>query len=116
MHTRTRAWELQQSLNDHLLTTEGAAGQVGELLALAYRERAAQSGPLVTYNILPAPLLLDAADHERLASDMASFTDLLLDLPGRLYGHDLERMCHDIGLGPLETATICATVRAASAA
>jgi circularly permuted ATPgrasp domain protein len=108
MHVRAHTWELQQSLNDHLLTANGAAERVRELLELAYRERAAQAGPQTTMSILPAPLLLDAADHARLAPDMARFTDLLLDLPARLYGHDLERMCHDLGLGALETATICA--------
>src|SRR5207248_292585 len=108
MHVRSHTWELQQSLNDHLLTANGAAGRVRELLELAYRERAVQANPETTMNILPVPLLLDTAEHERLASDMARFTDLLLDLPARLYGEDLEPMCHDLGLGALETATICA--------
>jgi len=108
MHVRARAWELQQSLNDHLLTARDGAERVADLLALVYRERAVQSSYERTVNVLPTPLLLETADHERLTGDMARFTDLLLDLPRRLYGGDLARMCRDVGLGPLETRSICA--------
>ena len=108
MRERACTWTLHQSLNDHLLATNGAAEYVRQLHALEYRERVAQHNPQSTDNLLATPVLLDAADHERLATDMARFTDLLLALPARLYGADLERMCHDVGLGPLETGTILA--------
>jgi hypothetical protein len=108
MHDRTCTWTRQRSLNDHLLTTRGAADHVRELHALECRERVAQHNPHSTDKLLATPVLLDGVDHERLATDMARFTDLLLALPARLYGADLERMCHDVGLGPLETRTVCA--------
>jgi hypothetical protein len=108
MHVSTRPWALQRSLNDHLLRAGGAADHLREVLAVAFRERAGQAGPTDTIDLLPAPVLLDAADHRQVSSDMARLTDLLLALPELLYGGDLARMCHDVGLGELETATICA--------
>jgi hypothetical protein len=51
MRERACTWTLHQSLNDHLLATNGAAEYVRELHALEYRERVAQHNPQSTDNL-----------------------------------------------------------------
>ena len=103
------SWRLQESLNAHLTSESGAARALRDLLDAGCRQRVMQSNPDVRVRLLPAPVLLDGPVHARLAADTVMLTELLVTLPRLLYGGAIDRLCADLGLGPVETAAVCAT-------
>jgi len=105
----TTSWRLQRSLNARLTAGNGAATALAGLLDAGCRQRVMQSNPDVRVRLLPAPVLLDRDVHQRLAADTVRLTGLLVELPRLLYGGAVDRMCADLGLGPLMTAAICTT-------
>ncbi|TMC08223.1 MAG: circularly permuted type 2 ATP-grasp protein [Chloroflexi bacterium] len=105
----TTSWLLQRSLNARLTAGNGAATALAGLLDAGCRQRVMQSNPDVRVRLLPAPVLLDRDVHQRLAADTVSLTGLLVELPRLLYGGAVDRMCADLGLGPLMTAAIRTT-------
>lgn len=51
---------------------------------------------------LPRPVLLDAAEHRSVTTDVATVFDLLASLPERLFGGDLARYAAAVGMTPVQ--------------
>ena len=80
----------------------------------ALQERAARDPYLQTTahsRMLGRPLFLGAGERDALQRDLSALVDLLLDLPDRLFGGDVARMCDMTGLDAHQRAAVAATWR-----
>lgn len=67
-----------------------------EILAPGYADR-----------FLASPVFLEPGERTRLASDLHTIHDLLVDLPHRFYGGDRAALARAVGLTPVQTALVC---------
>lgn len=59
-----------------------------------------------TGRFLSRPVLLDAEPHRRLTADLLRLHDLLVSLPVRLFGGDLDAFCAAVGMTPEQALVV----------
>ena len=95
---------LNDALNDVLLADPA---QLAALARRAGADERMRAG--ATAGLMLRPTLLTEAEHGRLEGDLATLTEVLMSLPDRLYGGDVDRMASSFGFPPVQRAAIEAT-------
>jgi hypothetical protein len=100
---------LGDRLTDELLAHPAGTEQLRALADRARTDPHLQAG--AADGILLRPIVLTGAEQQDLAADLAALHRILLSLPERLYGGDVEAMCDALGFPPVHTAAVEATWR-----